>query len=80
MTNITIYDNGAAFMICADGTIVIGFNSLGNAWRHIVWMYRVASQKFTVGKSKTPVLEWMKKMYDAGYLDDKDTANMFRCN
>lgn len=80
MTNITIYDNGAAFMICANGTIITGFNSLGNAWRHIVWMYRVASQKFTVGKSKTPVLEWIKNMYDAGYLNDKDTANMFRCN
>lgn len=78
MTNITIYDNGAAYMICANGTIVHACNSLGNAWRHIIWMYRVASQKFTVGKEKIPVLEWIEKMYRAGYLDDKDTANMFK--
>lgn len=78
MTNITIYDNGAAFMICADGTIVHACNSLGDAWRHIVWMYRVASQRFTVGESKTPVKEWIRQMYKQGYLDDKDTANMFK--
>ena len=78
MVNITIHDNGAAFMICADGLIVHSCNSLGNVWRHIVWMYRVASQKFTIGKEKIPVQKWMYKMYKQGYLDDKDTANMFK--
>ena len=78
MTNITIHDNGAAFMICANGTMVHACNSLGNAWRHIIWMYMVASQKFTVGKSKTPVIEWIKKMYENGYLNDEDTHNIFK--
>lgn len=78
MINVTIHDNGAAFMICADGTIVHACNSLGDAWRHIVWMYMVASQRFTVGKDKTPVVEWMRGMYKAGYLDDKDTMHLFK--
>ena len=78
MTNITIYDNGAAYMICANGTIVHACNSLGDAWRHIVWMYMVASQKFTVGKDNVPVLNWMERMYKQGYLDDKDTRNYFK--
>lgn len=78
MNNITIYDNGAAFMICVNGTITHACNSLGDAWRHIIWMYRVASQKFTVGKDKIPVKDWMRNMYKAGYLDDNDTANMFK--
>lgn len=80
MNNITIYDNGAAYCICVNGTIVHTENSLGNAWRHIIWMYRVASQKFTVGKNRIPVLNWIKKMYDIGYLDDRDTHNMFKYN
>lgn len=78
MPNVTIHDNGAAYMIMVDGIIAHSENSLGNAWRHIIWMYRVASQRFTVGKDKIPVLEWIEKMYNAGYLDDKDTANMFK--
>ena len=78
MPNVTIHDNGSAYMIMVDGIIAHYENSLGNAWRHIIWMYRVASQRFTVGKDKIPVLEWIEKMYNAGYLDDKDTANMFK--
>ena len=78
MNNVTIYDNGAGYMICINNMIVHHCSSLGNAWRHIIWMYRIASQEFTVGKDKVPVKIWMRKMYDAGYLDDKDTANMFK--
>jgi len=78
MPNVTIHDNGAAYMIMVDGIIAHYETSLGNAWRHIIWMYRIASQRFTVGKDKIPVLEWIEKMYNAGYLNDKDTANMFK--
>lgn len=69
MNNITIFDNGAAFMVQVNGTICHACNSLGDAWRHIVWMYRVASQQFTVGKNKIPVTEWIEKMQYLGYLD-----------
>ena len=69
MQNIIIHDNGSAYMIMCDGLIVTYKNSLGDAWRHIKWMYEVASQKFTVGKGKMPVREWIKKMMEQGYLD-----------
>lgn len=69
MNNVTIYDNGAAFMVCVNGLMVKACSSLGNAWRHIEWMYKIAQQKFTVGKSKTPVKEWLDGMQRAGYID-----------
>lgn len=69
MQNVSIYDNGACFMIMVDGLQVKPCRSLGDAWRHIVWMYRVASQNFTVGKKNVPVIEWIKGMTKAGYLD-----------
>jgi len=69
MANVRIYDNEAAFMIVVDGICVHACDSLGNAWRHIVWMYRVASQKFTVGEKCIPVVDWIDGMRKAGYLD-----------
>ena len=69
LANVTIYDNGAAFMVCVNGLITSAHNSLGGAWRHIEWMYSVASQKFTVGDKKIPVTEWIEGMRKAGYLD-----------
>ena len=69
MMNVTISDNGACYMVSVNGLAVQGFNTLGGAWQHIEWMYRVASQRFTVGKNKTPVLDWLKAMNTNGYLD-----------
>ena len=69
MANIDIYDNGAAFCIQVDGLITSAFNTLGDAWRHIKWMYTIASQRFTVGKNHIPVKEWINQMHEAGYLD-----------
>lgn len=68
LLNVTIVDNGAAFLVLADGLIVGCFDSLGGAWRHIEWMYCVASHRFTVGKKRVPVLSWLKGMYAAGML------------
>ena len=74
--NIRIRDNGAAFLICVRandddgyGLIVKACSSLGLAWEHIVWMYRVAGQEFTVGKKRVPVTNWIDGMTKAGYLD-----------
>lgn len=67
--NITIYDNGAGFCVQVDGLIIKVCQSLGEAWRHIEWMHLVASQKFTVGKNKVPVEEWIGHMKIIGYLD-----------
>lgn len=39
-------------MVCVNGLMTCGFKSLSGAWNHIAWMYRVASQKFTVEKRK----------------------------
>ena len=69
--NITVYDNGAAYMIEVDGLIVKACSSLGDAWRHIQWMYEVASQEFTVGQKRVPVRQWLVGMMKAGYLDEK---------
>ena len=74
MQNVRIHDNGAAFLVTVDGLTVSAHNSLGNAWRHIEWMYAVASQRFTVGESKTPVKEWCNLMHKAGYLDGTNWA------
>ena len=74
--NVRIRDNGAAFLICVRakgeygyGLIVKACNSLGLAWEHIQWMYRVASQEFTVGEKRVPVSDWIDGMKKAGYLD-----------
>jgi hypothetical protein len=67
--NVTIYDNGAAYCICVNGIIAHTCNSLGNAWRHIEWMYKIAQQKFTVGEKEEPVTEWLKRMKMYGYMD-----------
>lgn len=40
MHNVTLYDNGACFMIQVDGLQVKACSSLGEAWHHIVWMHR----------------------------------------
>lgn len=71
LMNVTINDNGAAFLVCVNGLIASSHHSLGDAWRHIEWMYEVASQKFTVGKKKVPVKDWLAGMMKAGYLDEK---------
>lgn len=69
MQNVTIYDNGACFMIQVNGLSVKPCQSLGDAWRHIVWMYEVASQRFTVGKKEVFVVDWIDAMKKAGYID-----------
>lgn len=76
MNNVTIEDNGAAFLVCVNGLITSSHNSLGNAWRHIEWMYAVASQEFTVGKNQLPVKKWLSGMSAAGMLD-KDWKKHF---
>ena len=72
MPNIRIRDNGAAFLIVVDGLTVSAFNTLGGAWKHIEWMYAVASQRFTVGERKVPVREWLHGMKKAGFMDGPD--------
>lgn len=72
--NISIDDNGAAFLIIINKytgqRFVVGaFNTLGEAWRHIEWMYRIESQEFTVGKEQILVTEWIRRMKKAGYLE-----------
>jgi hypothetical protein len=69
--NVNIRDNGAAFCVTVNGMIVVAKNSLGDAWRHIQWMYEIACQDFTVGDKETPVKQWLKGMMIAGYLDMK---------
>lgn len=69
MMNVDIMDNGAAFMITVNGMIVTYFSTLGDAWRHIVWMRRIATQEFTVGKKNIPVVEWIEMMTKIGYLE-----------
>lgn len=69
MHNVRIHDNGSGFCIDVNGLTVCVFRTLGDAWRHIVWMYEVASQKFTVGKREIPVTEWIENMKDCGALD-----------
>ena len=69
--NVRIYDNGSTFCIMVNGLIVEAKNSLGDAWRHIQWMYEIASQEFTVGEKKIPVRQWLEGMMKAGYIDEK---------
>ena len=72
MQNVSIYDNGATYCITVDGFIVHTENTLGGAWRHIQWMYEIASQEFTVGKKRTPIKEWLTYMMEQGYMDKKN--------
>ena len=72
--NVSVDDNGAGFLIVINkGTserfVVGAFNTLGEAWKHIEWMYQIESQKFTVGRKGIPVTEWINGMKKAGYLD-----------
>ena len=72
--NVSIDDNGTAFLVVIKNDtnpwVVVGaFNSLGNAWSHFRWMYRIECQEFTVGKKKIPVTDWIEGMTKAGYLD-----------
>ena len=67
--NVTIRDNGSAYMISVDGLIVAHKSSLGEAWRHVVWMHRIATQEFTVGLKCVPVKVWIDAMLKAGYLE-----------
>lgn len=72
--NVSVEDNGAGFLVVinkgSQQRFVVGaFNSLGKAWEHIVWMYRIESQEFTVGKKNVPVIDWIDGMKKAGYLD-----------
>ena len=69
MPVVRIYDNGAGFAVTLNGIIIDVFSSLGNAWRHIAWMHRVASQKFLVGDSKLPVEEWIEAGIRNGFFD-----------
>ena len=67
--NVNIEDNGAAFLITVNGLIVSHFPSLGDAWRHVEWIHRIASQEFTVGKNQVPVIEWLDHMKRIGFLE-----------
>ena len=72
--NVSIDDNGAGFLVVINkGTderfVVNAFSTLGAAWRHIEWMYRIESQEFTVGEKEVPVTEWIDGMKKAGYID-----------
>lgn len=72
--NVSINDNGEGFLVVINnGTserfVVSAFNTLGEAWKHIEWMYQIESQDFTVGKKRIPVTEWIDGMKESGCLD-----------
>lgn len=72
--NVAIEDNGAAFEIVINAGseqrfVVAAFNTLGAAWEHIVWMYKIEQQLFTVGKKRVVVTEWIAGMRKAGYIE-----------
>lgn len=73
--NVSIDDNGTAFLVVINnGTserlVVAAFSTLAAAWEHIVWMYRIEQQEFTVGKKDVPVIDWIDGMRKAGYIED----------
>ena len=70
MMKVKIYDNGAAFCVTVNGLIVEAFSTLGAAWNHIAWMYRVASQQFVVGDKEIPVKDWLESGIKYGYLEE----------
>ena len=73
--NVRIEDNGGGFLIVMRDEalnmrlVVAAFQTLGDAWRHIVWMYQIESQSFTVGKKEVPVKDWIAGMKMCGYID-----------
>ena len=72
--NVTVEDNGAAFEIVINAGseqrfVVAAFNTLGAAWEHIAWMYKIEQQLFTVGKKRVVVTEWIEGMRKAGYIE-----------
>ena len=69
MNNITIFDNGAAYLIRVNGLTVAYFSTLGEAWEHIRWMYRIETQEFTVGQNKIEVKEWINMMIKLGFME-----------
>jgi len=71
LPNVTIHDNGSGFCVDVNGLTVLVASSLGNAWRHIKWMYEVASQHFTVGKDRVPAVEWIRVMMKNGWLEEE---------
>lgn len=73
---VSIEDNGAGFLIVinkgtSDRFVVASFNTLGDAWRHIEWLYKIESQEFIVSTegSNIPVKEWISCMKSIGYLE-----------
>lgn len=70
MMKVKVYDNGAAYCVTVNELIVSAHNSLGGAWNHIAWMYRVASQEFVVGDKEIPVKDWIEAGIENGYLDE----------
>lgn len=72
--NVTVEDNGAAFEVVINaGTeqrfVIATFSTLGGAWAHIVWMYTIEQQLFTVGKKRVIVTQWITGMRQAGYIE-----------
>lgn len=72
--NVNIEDNGAGYLVViGKGTeqrFVIGaFSTLGRAWEHIEFLYKIESQEFTVGDKMIPVSEWVDGMKKVGFLD-----------
>lgn len=70
---VSIEDNGAAFLVVigkgTENRLVVGsFSTLGDAWKHIQWMYEIESQDFNVGKMSVKV--WVHYMKESGYLED----------
>lgn len=73
--NVSIDDNGTAFLVVINNNtseriVVAAFSTLAAAWAHIVWMYRIEQQEFTVGKKDIPVIDWIAGMKKAGYIDE----------
>ena len=73
--NVRIEDNGGGFLIVVRDEalhvrlVVAAFQTLNDAWRHIVWMYQIESQSFTVSKKEVPIKDWIDGMKMCGYID-----------
>ena len=73
--NVSIDDNGTAFLVVINNNtserlVVAAFSTLAAAWAHIVWMYRIEQQEFTVGKKDVLVVDWIAGMKKAGYIEE----------
>lgn len=69
--NVFIEDNGAALLVVINndtlGRLVVAkFKTLTEAWAHIVWMYRIEQQEFTVGEKGIPVIECIAQIKRLG--------------